>query len=186
MTPRRAGLSLANARIQFRSIATLLLGLLLATSRSLAQFLERDRTAHARYLALNVVIGATASVGARCGVGRTDRSSVAKGLLGGSLMSAGMELIGTESPVDALRGASADCRRRERRAQRRCGVPVFSDVTLPIYPFYVRMRPGSPTPVTARVSAVSAVRLASVMTRSRERIDWRADGRDGRTGVPVA
>jgi len=62
-------------------------------------------------------------------------------------------------------------------------VPLLSDVTLPLYPLYVRVRPQSSTPITARVSVMSAAKLASVVTGgSRPRIDWKETLA---TGAPV-
>ena len=165
-----------------RSIAPLLLGLVLATSRSLAgQQLERDRTAHARFLALNVVIGATASAARAVVSGAPIRSSIVKGLLGGSLMSTGLELIGTESPSTRFAGLQLTAIGASVARNADSGTPVFSDITLPLYPFYVRVQPGSPTPISARLSAVSTVRLVSVLSGG-NRIDW---GATVATGSPV-
>ena len=47
-------------------------------------------------------------------------------------------------------------------------------MTLPIYPFYVRVQPQAPHPVTARLSVMSAARRVTAMTSgSRPRGDWR-------------
>ncbi len=75
----------------------------------------------------------------------------------------------------ALRGTSTHRRGRERGTRTRTReAPLLSDVTLPIYPFYVRVQPRAAHPVTARLSAMSAARLATVMTSgSRPRVDWR-------------
>lgn len=143
----------------------------------------RDQAAHARYLALNVAIGATASVARAVAAGTPVRVALARGLVGGSLMSGGMELIGTESRSARFAGlqltavGASVARNADARA------PMLSDFTLPIYPFYVRVRPQSSRPVTARLSVMSAARLASVMTGgSRPRVDWRETIA---TGAPV-
>jgi len=148
-----------------------------------AQALERDAAAHRRYLALNVAIGATASVARAVASGAPVRVALAKGLFGGSLMSAGMELIGTESRSARFAGlqlaavGASVVRNADARA------PLLSDVTLPIYPFYVRVRPQAPHPVTARLSVMSAARLATVMTGgSRPRVNWRETLA---TGAPI-
>jgi len=160
-----------------------LAGGLLAPGIASGQALERDEAAHARFLALNVAIGATASVARALASGAPVRVALAKGLLGGSLMSGGMELVGTESRSARFAGlqltavGASVARNADARA------PLFSDVTLPIYPLYVRVRPHADRPVTARLSVMSAARLASVMTSgSRPRVDWRETLA---TGAPV-
>jgi hypothetical protein len=160
-----------------------LAALVLVPGIASSQALERDQAAHARYLALNVAIGATASVARAVASGTPVRVALAKGLLGGSLMSGGMELIGTESRSARFAGlqltavGASVARNADARA------PLWSDITLPLYPFYVRVRPQASRPVTARLSVMSAARLASVMTSgSRPRVDWRETFA---TGAPV-
>jgi hypothetical protein len=148
-----------------------------------AQSLERDGGAHARYLALNVAIGATASIARAMVSGAPVRATLVKGLVGGSLMSAGMELVGTEKPATRFAGLQLAAVGASVVHNADAGTPMFSDVTLPLYPFYVRVRPGSSAPVTARLSAASVVRLASVMTQGkRPSLDWSATFT---TGAPV-
>jgi hypothetical protein len=148
-----------------------------------AQAHERDQAAHARYLALNVAIGATASVARAVVSGTPVRVALARGLIGGSLMSGGMELIGTESRSARFAGLQLTAVGASVARNADAGLPLLSDVTLPIYPFYVRVRPQSSRPVTARLSVMSAARLASVMTGgSRPRVDWRETFA---TGAPV-
>jgi hypothetical protein len=147
------------------------------------QALERDRAAHARFLALNVAIGATASVAHALASGAPVRAALAKGLLGGSLMSGGMELVGTESRAARFAGLQLTAVGASVARNTDAGAGLFSDVTLPIYPFYIRVQPQAPRPVTARLSVMSAARLASVMTGgSRPRIDWTETFA---TGAPV-
>ena len=124
---KQAGLSLGNASIRSHlARGAVPRAAALGAAVASAQALERDQTAHVRFLALNVAIGATASVARAVASGTPVRVALAKGLLGGSLMSAGMELIGTESRADAVRGTSAHRGRRERGAQRRRAVPRCS------------------------------------------------------------
>jgi hypothetical protein len=148
-----------------------------------AQGLERDRKAHARYLALNVVIGATAATARAMASGTSVKAALTRGLVGGSLMSAGMELIGTESANARIAGLQLASVGASVTRNADAGVPAFSDLTLPIYPFYVRVRPGSSRPVTARLSLLSAVRLTRVLTRDDgPAVDW---GATFATGTPV-
>ena len=154
-----------------------------APSIARPQALERDPAAHWRFLALNVAIGATASVARAVASGAPVRVALAKGLLGGSFMSAGMELIGTESRAARFAGLQLTAIGASVARDVDEGGPLLSDVTLPIYPFYVRVQPQSPHPVTARLSVVSAARLVSVMTSgSPPRVDW---GETLITGAPV-
>jgi len=148
-----------------------------------AQTPQRDQRAHARFLALNVAIGATASIARAVVSGAPVRAALAKGLLGGSLMSGGMELIGTESRATRFAGLQLTAIGASVTRNVDAGVPVFSDITLPLYPLYVRVRPLSSTPITARVSVMTAAKLTSVMTAgSRPRIDWKETFA---TGAPV-
>jgi hypothetical protein len=171
-------------RLSLRQIGMVGLGLSLATARtSSGQPPERDRAAHVRFLALNVAIGATASLARAVVSGAPLRTTLAKGMLGGSLMSAGMELIGTESPSTRFAGLQLTGIGASVSRNADSGRPLFSDITLPMYPFFVRVQPGSPRPVTARLSTVSAVRLAAVLTSGRRpSLDWSATAT---TGAPV-
>src|SRR5262245_44087061 len=146
----------------------------LGPSTARPQALQRDPAAHRRFLALNVAIGATASVARAVASGAPIRVALAKGLLGGSLMSAGMELIGTESPAVRFAGLQLTAVGASVAREVDTGAPLLSDVTLPLYPFYVRVQPQAPHPVTARLSVMSAARLVTVLTSgSRPRVDWR-------------
>ena len=152
----------------------LVVGLLLATPiTASAQSLERDRAAHVRYLGLNVAIGATSAIARAVASGGSVREALAKGVVGGSLMSGGMELLGMESRSTRFAGLQLTAVGASVARNVGARTPMFSDIVLPIYPFFVRVRPGAPTPVTARVSMMSAARLLSVMTSGdRLRVDW--------------
>jgi len=167
-------------------ISTLLVGLGLAATASqavAAQSLERDRGAHRQFLALNIAIGATASVARAIVSGVPMRTALMKGLIGGSLMSTGLELIGTESPSTRFAGLQLTAVGASIARNVDGGAPLLSDLTLPLYPFYLRIRPGTATPVSARLSAMSAVRLATAMTDGgRAHVDW---GATLTSGAPV-
>lgn len=147
----------------------------------LSQSLERDRAAQARYLALNIVIATASAVARATASGTSIRSAVAKGIVGGSLMGAGMELLGTEAA--AVRFAGVQLTGIGASVTRNADVGGLSDLTLPVYPFYVRVRPGSARPITARLSLLSAARLATVLASAdHPRLDW---GASLVTGAPV-
>ena len=158
--------------------------ILLAPRTASTQTLERDPAAHRRFVALNVAIGATASVARAVASGAPVRAALAKGLLGGSLMSAGMELIGTESSAARFAGLQLTAVGASVARDAEAAGSLLSDVTLPIYPFYVHVQRQAAHPVTARLSVMSAARLATVMTSgSRPRVDWRETLI---TGAPVS
>ena len=161
-------------RFAFPACAISLALIVSAPAIARPQALERDPAAHRRFLALNIAIGATASVARAVASGAPVRVALAKGLLGGSLMSAGMELIGTESRAARFAGLQLTAVGASVARDVDAGTPLLSDVTLPIYPFYVRVQPQAPHPVTARLSVMSAARLAAVMMGgSRPSVDWR-------------
>ena len=111
------------------------------------------------------------------------RSALVTGVFGGSLMSAGMELIGTESPPVRFAGLQLTAVGASVARNAASGAPMLSDITLPIYPLYVRVRPGTSTPITARVSVMTATRLATLLTAGgHPTVDWRATVA---TGAPV-
>jgi hypothetical protein len=172
------------ARLSLRSAFTVAAGLVLAAPRvASGQYPERDNAAHARYLALNVAIGAATSMARAAVSGAPLGSTLKKGLIGGSHMSAGMELVGTQSSGTRFAGLQLAAVGANITRNADAGLPMLSDVTLPIYPFYVRIQPSAQNPVTARVSAMSMVRLASIMADDeRPRIDWR---QTLVTGAPV-
>ena len=171
-------------RFSLRSLCTVAAGLALAAPRVVsAQYPERDNAAHARYLALNIIIGATTSMARAAVSGAPLSTTLKKGLIGGSLMSAGMELVGTKASSARFAGLQLTALGANITRNADAGVPMLSDVTLPIYPFYVRIRPSAQYPVTARVSALSTVRLASILAESNgPKIDW---SQTVKTGAPV-
>ena len=166
-----------------RSAACIALAVSTTSGTLRAQGRDHDVRAHVPYVALNVVIGATASVARAVVSGAPVRTALVKGVLGGSLTSGGMELIGTGSPGARFAGLQLTAVGASVARNADAGVPLLSDLTLPIYPFYVRVRPGAPTPVTARLSIMTTVKLAAVMTSSsRPRVDW---GQTFLAGAPI-
>jgi hypothetical protein len=171
-------------RIVRRTVrAFCLVFVIVATHPASAQGVQRDQAAHARYLALNVAIGTTSAIARAVVSGTPMRAALAKGLLGGSLMSGGMELIGTESPSARFAGLQLTAIGASVARNADNGAPILSDITLPIYPLYVRVRPGTSMPITARLSVTSAARLTSLLTGGhRPSVDW---GAAITTGAPV-
>ena len=168
-----------------RSIGrTVCVGILSATPLVVsAQSLQRDQRAHAQYLALNVVIGATASVARAVVSGAPIRVALAKGLLGGSLMGGGMELIGTESRTTRFAGLQTHggwCQHCPQRGRRRATAVGRDSAPLSALP---QSTAAVVDADYSRVSVMSAAKLASVVTGgSRPRIDWMETVA---TGAPV-
>ena len=165
------------------ALATLAISLFVSAPAVASAQLERDQSAHVRFLALNVAIGATASTARAIVSGAPIRVALAKGVLGGSLMSGGMELIGTQSRSLRFAGLQLTAVGASVARNADARIPLLSDVTLPIYPLYVRVRASAPVPVTARLSILSTARLVSAMTGGdRPRVDW---AETFATGAPV-
>jgi hypothetical protein len=171
-------------RFSHRVVRTLCLPFAIVAARpASAQEIHRDRGVHVRFLALNVAIGTTASVARAVVSGTPLRTAVAKGFLGGSLMSTGMELIGTESPSARFAGLQLTAVGASVARNADNGAGMLSDITLPIYPLYVRVRPRTSSPITARVSVLSAARLVTLFASGRQpSVDW---GATMATGAPV-
>lgn len=164
-------------------LTAMLAGLSLTTSALGAQVVEREQGSRVRYLALNVVIGTTASVARSMVSGTPLRQALVKGLVGGSMMSAGMQLVGMDSPATRFAGLQLTAVGASVSRNVDAGTPALADITLPVYPFYVRVRPGASSPVTARLSAMSTARLVSVLaSKDRPSMDW---GQTLASGAPV-
>ncbi|HUQ81113.1 MAG TPA: hypothetical protein VM076_08250 [Gemmatimonadaceae bacterium] len=160
------------------------LGLAFIASTARAQAIRPgEGGSRAKFLALNVAIGTTASMARAVVTGTPIASAIAKGLVGGSMMGAGMQLISTQTGPTRFAGLQLTAIGASIADNTAPGSGLISDITLPIYPLYVRIRPGSSTPVTARISSVSAARLIGVLSDSkRPRMDW---GATLATGAPV-
>lgn len=144
---------------------------------------QREPGARARFVALNVGLGAAAALARALTSASPARPALMKGALGGALTGGGMHLIGTEARWARVAGIQLTALGASVVRNADDDRPALSDVTLPVYPFYVRLRPGADAPVTARLSLLSAVRLVTVMSRAeRPRVDW---GETLAMGAPV-
>lgn len=130
------------------------------------------------YLGLNVLIGGVSAF-TQSFLSADDvppgRAFVG-GALGGAVTFGGQTLAGTGEPALRLPGVqlAAIGSSLARNAGR--GAAPFSDVVLPLHPFYVRIRTGATDAVSVRVSAVSLASLARASAaagRFQARLDWK-------------
>ena len=141
-------------------------------------------TSPAAFVGFNVWVGAvSAAVRAQRRGARVLRAALA-GAAGGAVTAAGQRLIGV-GPA-GLRFAGLQLVALGANVGRNAGegVPVLSDVILPLYPLYLRVQPGATHPVRVRVSAMAlrGLAVAAVQRQSRIRFD---PMESLRTGAPV-
>src|SRR5215207_9500369 len=101
----------------------------------------------AAYVGFNVWVGAvTAAVRAQRRGAPVMRAALA-GAAGGAVTAAGQRLIGVGPAGLRLPGLQLTALGANVARNAGGGVPVLSDVVLPLYPLYVRIRAGAPRPV---------------------------------------
>jgi hypothetical protein len=139
------------------------------------------------YLGFNAIIGGGAAA-AHALLADADvppLRAFLQGAMGGVVMYGGQRLVGTGVPALRLPGVQTVAVGASMARNAGAGVPLFSTITLPVYPFYLQLRPGSDRPFGLRVSAAAAASLASALTRNgsfQAEIDWRESLL---TGAPV-
>jgi hypothetical protein len=103
--------------------------------------------------------------------GRGARTSVPRavlaGAVGGSLMYAGQRVVGSAQPALRLLGVQTVALGANVARNTAQGVPALSDLTFPVFPFYVRVRPHADPAITVRVSTVALVSGIRMGTRYR-------------------
>jgi hypothetical protein len=104
------------------------------------------------------------------------------GLAGGTLMYAGQRLVGTAAPAVRLVGLQTVALGAGIARNVGAGRAAFSDLTFPLFPFYVRIRPGETTRVSVRLSALGLISAAR-MGRAYRR--WPSLGESLLGGAPV-
>jgi hypothetical protein len=144
---------------------------------------QRTLSAPVAYVGLNVWVGAaSAAVRAQRRGGSVWRAALA-GAAGGAAMALGQRVVG--AGPSGLRMAGVQLTALGANVARNAGdgVPILSDLTLPLYPLYVRVRAGTPHPVSVRLSAVAAVGVVAAVARpGAARLD---PGESLRMGGPV-
>jgi len=145
---------------------------------------EGRGTSPAAYVGFNVWVGAvTAALRAQRRGAPVMRAALA-GAAGGAVTAAGQRLIGVGPAGLRLAGLQLTAVGANVARNAGDGVPVFSDVVLPVYPLYLRIRPGAPRPVRVRVSAMALRGLVAIVAQPQNRV--RLDVRESvRAGAPV-
>lgn len=168
-----------------RPAALALLALLILPSAGSAQARLVERSEF--YLGFNALVGGgAAAVHALLSDGDVPvLGAFARGALGGVVMYGGQQLVGSGEPALRLAGIQAVATGASMARNAGAGEPLFSTLTFPVYPFYLRLEPGAERPVTVRLSAAATVSLAAALFRNDDfgaTIDWSASLL---TGAPV-
>lgn len=96
------------------------------------------------------------------------RRALMASLVGGSVMYAGQRIVGSTEPALRLAGIQTVALGANLGRNIGKGVPALSDLVLPLYPFYVRVRRDERPVVSVRLSTMAvagAIRMASTYHR---------------------
>ena len=157
-----------------RSVPLALALCAVAPTPALAQEHVIRNDGRARYLAANVLIG-TATALARARISNEPLwPALRKGVVGGLVMNGGVSLIGTESPSLRFLGLQTVAVGASIARNADDGVPLLSDLTFPVYPFFVRVRAADAPKLSLRLSTMSTAYIVSTITSAKHsRVDWR-------------
>lgn len=129
---------------------------------------ERTLSAPLPYVGFNVWVGAaSAAVRAQRRGASVWRAALA-GAAGGATMALGQRVVGAGPTGLRLAGVQLTALGANVARNAGDGVGLLSDLTLPAYPFYLRVRPGAPRPVTVRLSAVATIGTVAALARPGE------------------
>jgi hypothetical protein len=114
------------------------------------------------YLGLNVLVGGGAAVAHALTSpdGPPLGSAFLKGALGGAVMYGGQRLVGTENAALRLPGVQTVALGASIARNAGSGTPLLDDLTFPLYPIYLHVRPRAEQPIRVRVSAAALASLA--------------------------
>ena len=159
-------------RFPRRRVATLAMLLPLLATRAEAQPRERHGGTM-RALGVNALIGSAAAAMRAAASGAPLWPAVARGAFGGAVMTGGFATIGAERAEFRFVGLQLTAVGASISRNAGDDRPMLSSLTLPLFPFVVQLRPGEPTPVRLRLSAVSTLHLLGSLTgRDAARVDW--------------
>lgn len=122
------------------------------------------------YLGVNVLLGGGVAL-AQALLSSGDVSpgeAFVKGAFGGALMHGGQRMVGSDRRGLRLLGAQTVAVGASMSRNAGAGAPLASELTLPFYPFYLHLRPGSESPVSVRLSAAATASLAWALVVERE------------------
>jgi len=107
-----------------------------------------------------------------------------EGAIGGTVTYAGQRIASTGDPARMFAGHQLAALGANIARNAGDGVPLLSDLILPLYPFYVRVRAGSADPFQIQLSTASlrAIGFALFYSPNDEQIDWK---RTLALGIPV-
>lgn len=131
---------------------------------------DRDanpRQASAFYLGINIAVTTiSALVQGRHNDASIERTLLA-GVTGGTLMYAGQRIVGTGEPALRLAGVQAVAVGANVTRNVVAGVPPVSNLTLPVFPFYLTIQPAEPR-VRLRLSTGAIVGIVSMSGHGRK------------------
>lgn len=129
------------------------------------------------YLAFNVVMsGIYAAVGAATRDDGDVLAALAQGAAGGAVTWSGQRLVSDGRPALRLPGVQVAALGANLTRNAARGVPALSDITLPVYPMYLRIRPGAEDAFAVRLSGLGVASLAWASLSSdrfHAGLDWR-------------
>jgi len=130
---------------------------------------------HETYLIGNVVLAGGTALVRSLWSGADPVEAFLKGAAGGVVAYTGQRLAGTGRTEVLFVGHQVTAIGTNIARNAGDGVPLLSDLILPLYPFYVRVRPGSEEPVRIQLSSSSlrAIGFAFLYSPNDEWIDWR-------------
>jgi hypothetical protein len=138
------------------------------------------------HLGFNILLGgAYAAAGAVMRDGGDPLAAFVRGAAGGAVTWGGQRIIAGGRPAFRLPGVQLAALGTNIMRNAARGVPLISDVTLPVYPAYVRIRHHADRPISIRISAAALAGVAWTSfnaARMQATLDWRESLM---TGAPV-
>jgi hypothetical protein len=143
-----------------KRVSSCVAGMLVLACASNAHAQERLAGSPAAYLGWNILIGgASALTQSFLGSDAQPARALLNGALGGAVTWGGQRLAGGGPAGTRLAGVQLAALGSNIARNAGRGVPVLSDVVLPFYPLYIRIRAADATPVSARISVIGTVAL---------------------------
>jgi hypothetical protein len=113
-------------------------------------------------------------------------TSLLGGIAGGSISYGGQHLMGLGKPWLRFTGLEVTAVGASIARNVRGGQPPLAELTFPVFPLYVRVRPGDPNPVNVRLSLMTLVSAGQFAARHRVAPDLWQSLSSGGLVFPVA